>query len=97
MIFHVILVLTINHALAASTSLVKRARQDYIIGRELGRGSFAVVYRAERKFDGLTVAIKQVPNGIEKVENEVEIMKVCLFLLMLNISGYQVALRRSLH
>jgi len=75
MILLLFLILTINHALAASTSLVKRARQDYIIGGKLGSGSQAVVYRAEHKVNGLTVAIKQVPNGIEKVENEVEIMK----------------------
>jgi len=75
MILLLFLILTINHALAASTSLAKRSQQDYIIGRELSRGMNAVVYRAERKFDGLSVAMKKAKKKSLKNANEVQVMK----------------------
>ena len=58
--------------------------KEYDLGRELGRGSFASVFRAVRKSDGKVVAVKMIhkarlhassPQSVEAFEREVNIMR----------------------
>lgn len=38
----------------------KSIKEDYVIEKELGKGSFATVYKGKRKSDGLEVGIKVI-------------------------------------
>ncbi|RKP36641.1 kinase-like domain-containing protein, partial [Dimargaris cristalligena] len=54
---------------------------DYVIGSEIGRGSFASVYKGYNKITNLTVAIKSVARSqltkklLENLESEIAILK----------------------
>ena len=43
-----------------TSSHMSKLRQKYEVGKAVGKGGYAVVYKGTRRSDGLTVAIKQV-------------------------------------
>lgn len=43
-----------------TSSHMSKLRQQYDVGKAVGKGGYAVVYKGTRRSDGLTVAIKQV-------------------------------------
>jgi serine/threonine protein kinase len=58
-----------------------KSLNDYVLEKELGKGQFGVVYKAQRKSDNKTIALKivDIPNDkpylVEKTREEVEILK----------------------
>ena len=55
----------------------RRVEDDYVLGKELGSGSFAVVTKGTDKKTGKQVAIKRIPKELqseEAVRKEIEIM-----------------------
>ncbi|RKP09397.1 kinase-like domain-containing protein, partial [Thamnocephalis sphaerospora] len=54
---------------------------EYIVGREIGRGSFATVFKGQHRTTGLRVAVKSVSRSkltkklLENLESEIKILK----------------------
>merc|ERR1712012_679720 len=47
----------------------------YIVKEQLGKGGFGVVYSAERRSDGMEVAVKEVIKGEDNIPLEVALMQ----------------------
>ncbi|CAM9257884.1 unnamed protein product, partial [Hapterophycus canaliculatus] len=65
---------------------------DYEIARPIGRGKFAIVYRAKRKLDGKTVALKKVSMSRMDDKSSTKCMREVGLLQRLdhrNIIGFQ--------
>ena len=59
---------------SSSNTVIARGRKElhslYSVKEEIGRGGFGVVYAAERKSDGLEVAVKEVSKDIDMLTED---------------------------
>ena len=66
--------------------------KDYVLGKELGRGTYGSVYLATKRKDGNKVAIKEIPKrrcrDLNKLRNEVKIMEQLHHPNVLNLLGH---------
>merc|ERR1712179_859604 len=77
---------------ATSSSLaVSRGRKElhslYAVKEEIGRGGFGVVYAAERKTDGLEVAVKEVSKDIDMLTEDNIPLEVALMQQVNDVPG----------
>merc|ERR1712055_472880 len=77
---------------ATSSSLaVSRGRKElhslYTVKEEIGRGGFGVVYAAERKSDGLEVAVKEVSKDIDMLTDDNVPLEVALMQQVNDVPG----------
>merc|ERR1711892_1571728 len=59
----------------------------YVVKEEIGRGGFGVVYAAERKSDGLEVAVKEVSKDMDTLTNNNVPLEVALMQQVNDVPG----------
>lgn len=75
-----------------------RRQEQYIIERELGRGSFSVVYKARHRVTGEEFAIKQVQldeSDSKAIQNTLNEVRILCSVSHPNVVGYKEAFMRS--
>jgi len=56
--------------------------ERYLVGREIGRGSYGVVYKVTSRVDGQTYVLKKLQTAsVPAKEREAQLQEVCLLLL----------------
>merc|ERR1711942_246697 len=76
---------------STSSRVVSRGRKElhtlYTVKEEIGRGGFGVVFSAERKSDGLEVAIKEVSKDIDMLTEDNIPLEVALMQQVNDVPG----------
>merc|ERR1711862_943590 len=75
----------------SSSRAMSRGRKElhtlYAVKEEIGRGGFVVVFAAERKSDGLEVAIKEVSKDIDMLTEDNVPLEVALMQQVNDVPG----------
>merc|ERR1712168_1600933 len=77
---------TPNHSMVVSKGR-KELHTSYTMKEEIGRGGFGVVYTAERKSDGLEVAVKEVSKDIDMLTEDNVPLEVALMQQVNDVPG----------
>merc|ERR1712168_1480295 len=77
---------TPNHSMVVSRGR-KELHKIYSVKEEIGRGGFGVVYTAERKSDGLEVAVKEEPKDIDMLTEDNVPLEVALMQQVNDVPG----------
>merc|ERR1712168_688859 len=77
---------TPNHSMVVSRGR-KELHKIYSVKEEIGRGGFGVVYTAERKSDGLAVAVKEVSKDIDMLSEDNVPLEVALMQQVNDVPG----------